>query len=108
MINRASNACYQKPTCQKAMLWAIGCMLIVAGATAQSSDSLQKNNYGTNQLSGLDTSVYHHTAKLEQVNKIFAQWQSALANQPDTARIKKNIEEIELHNGNALAKITNP
>jgi small-conductance mechanosensitive channel len=108
MISRETNGCLPNSTRQKAMLWAVFCMLFVAGATAQSSDSSLTNNKAANPPSGLDTSVYHHTAKLEQVNKIFAKWQSALANQPDTAHIRENIEEIESHSSNALGKITNP
>lgn len=55
----------------------------------------------------LDTFIYSHTRKLEAASKIFASWQSALINIPDTIVIKQQLEQVDTNVNSLLSKITN-
>lgn len=55
----------------------------------------------------LDTFVYSHTRKLEEASKIFARWQSALINIPDTNVIKLQLQRTDTNVNSLLSKITN-
>src|SRR5512137_1369956 len=60
----------------------------------QDSTVLVKDSAKTAGTLALDTFVYSHTRKLEAASKIFARWQSALVNIPDTIAIKNQLEQI--------------
>lgn len=73
----------------------------------QDSTVLVQDSAKTAGTVALDTFVYSHTRKLEASSKIFAKWQSALVNIPDTLAIKKQLEQIDTNVNTLLSKLAN-
>ncbi|HSR38262.1 MAG TPA: mechanosensitive ion channel domain-containing protein [Phnomibacter sp.] len=73
----------------------------------QDSSVLVQDSAKTSGTVALDTFVYSHTRKLEAASKIFARWQSALVNIPDTIAIKKQLEQIDTNVNSLLSKLPN-